>query len=171
MVTMPTINSDSTPGPDTPNHARWRLRPVTPDDAAALKAAPLNSRPLDAIRSLLWHTEHASRQKRGYGVVAILDSGTPVGFGQITLWGHTAEISDLAVCDTWRHKGIGRALIWHLLRTARQMGAARAEIGVAAWNQRAMRLYVRLGFRYHHTRQLILEDKPEPVYYLALALA
>jgi ribosomal-protein-alanine N-acetyltransferase len=46
----------------------------------------------------------------------------------------------------FRGRGIGTALLHHVLAEARQLGARRATLEVRASNEAARRLYERLGF-------------------------
>ncbi len=85
-------------------------------------------------------------QGRALGIVAVCD-GDVIAYGQITLWPHTAEISDLIVTELWRSKGIGTLLIHRLIEAARDWQMPLVEIGVALDNPRALALYQRLGFR------------------------
>jgi len=93
-----------------------------------------------------------------------------VAFGQLTLWSRVAEISDLSVTQAQRGRGIGTALLKHLIA----LGAARRaviEIGVAQRNVRALSLYQRLGFRHDRTLLLDLGQGVEPVLYLTLSVS
>lgn len=93
-----------------------------------------------------------------------------IGFGQLTIWSRSAEISDLIVSEAWRNQGIGSAMIARLIESARSLAKNRVEIGVAARNQRALALYRRLGFREDRTLNLDVGDGLEPVMFLQLDL-
>jgi ribosomal-protein-alanine N-acetyltransferase len=56
------------------------------------------------------------------------------------------HINNLAVRPEWRHRGIGRALLRHVLREAVQHGARRATLEVRRSNEAAQKLYAELGF-------------------------
>jgi ribosomal-protein-alanine N-acetyltransferase len=56
------------------------------------------------------------------------------------------HINNLAIRPQYRQRGIGTALLHHVLAAARQLGARRATLEVRASNDGARRLYERLGF-------------------------
>jgi ribosomal protein S18 acetylase RimI-like enzyme len=149
----------------------WRLRPALPGDAPALRDGCMPGRTLERVDGLLRRGQKAALHRRGLGLVVELSDGRLVGFGQLTLWPSTAEISDVIVAEAWRGQGIGSALIRRLLRAAHEMAMDRAEIGVALRNDRALRLYRRLGFEYGRTIDLDLGSGPEPVMYMEMDLA
>lgn len=77
----------------------------------------------------------------------------PVGFA---VWFHNYStflgrrglyLEDLFVVPEWRGRGIGRALLVHLARTAVDRGCGRMEWAVLDWNERAIRFYKSLGAR------------------------
>jgi ribosomal protein S18 acetylase RimI-like enzyme len=145
------------------------LRPVEAADAGALQAACWPGRPLDIIILRLEDVIRRRRNGMAWGAVAAVE-GTPVAYGQLARWNHTAEISDLIVADGWRCRGIGTALIHHLLGIARQEGLPEVEIGVALCNAQALALYRRLGFEEKRRVVLQLDGGPEPALYLAMRL-
>jgi GNAT superfamily N-acetyltransferase len=56
-------------------------------------------------------------------------------------------LEDLFVLPEWRGKGVGRALLRHLARTAVERGCGRIEWSVLDWNETAIRFYRSLGAR------------------------
>jgi ribosomal-protein-alanine N-acetyltransferase len=56
------------------------------------------------------------------------------------------HINNVAMRPDFRERGIGTALLRRVLADARQLGARRATLEVRASNERARRLYERLGF-------------------------
>lgn len=56
------------------------------------------------------------------------------------------HINNVAMRPDFRERGIGTALLRRVLAEARQLGARRATLEVRASNERARRLYERLGF-------------------------
>jgi GNAT superfamily N-acetyltransferase len=56
-------------------------------------------------------------------------------------------LEDLFVLPQWRGKGVGRALLRHLARTAVERGCGRIEWSVLDWNETAIRFYRSLGAR------------------------
>jgi ribosomal-protein-alanine N-acetyltransferase len=63
------------------------------------------------------------------------------------------HINNVAVRPRYRGRGIGTALLHHVLAEARQLGARRATLEVRASNEAARRLYERLGFYVAATRR------------------
>ena len=122
------------------------IRPVTAQDAVDLQPHCAGSSvPVQASREMLERTEKLSRTQRGLGVVA--ERGhIACGFGMLTTWPGTAEISDLIVTEPYRNHGIGSRIIGALTEAAREIGVVQLEIGAALSNPRAMALYQRLGF-------------------------
>jgi ribosomal protein S18 acetylase RimI-like enzyme len=77
-----------------------------------------------------------------------------IGSGQLIGQRDTAEIAELIVCAAYRNRGIGTAMIHILTQIAQKKKTKVLEIGVAAENQAALRLYRRLGFGDEHTLRL-----------------
>ncbi len=142
------------------------LRPCTLQDADALQRACHPHTTPESVYQMLARTTAAMQHGRGVGLVACLDDQI-VGFGQITFWARVAEIADLVVAAPQRGRGIGTALIQHLIA----LGSARRsviEIGAAGSNPRALALYQRLGFRLDRTLLLDVGQGLESVHYLSL---
>jgi ribosomal protein S18 acetylase RimI-like enzyme len=59
----------------------------------------------------------------------------------------SAFVKDLVVHEEWRRRGLGEALLRHVLDVFRARGAAGVELKVDADNAPAFRLYERLGLR------------------------
>lgn len=146
------------------------MRRASPADAPALQRACWPEWPEAAVRDFLERLNASAARGRGYPAAALCE-GTPIGFGQLTLWRDAAEIGDLIVASAWRSQGVGTALIAHLLDKARAWGLSRVEIGAAMSNPRALALYQRLGFAPQRVIDIQLNGGlPEPVMYLAMPL-
>jgi ribosomal protein S18 acetylase RimI-like enzyme len=141
------------------------VRPALSADAPYLRATCWPQRSLESISGLLQRTEKLTLYRRGLGVVAERE-GIACGFGMLTLWPRTAEISDLIVGAAYRGQGIGSQIVNYLTEAARSLPTAVVEIGVALSNPRALKLYRRLGFDDHHTVKIDLGNGPETVLYL-----
>jgi len=141
------------------------LRPTHIHDAEELRKQCWPDRPPQAISTLLHRAEKLLAQRRGLGAVALWDD-VICGFGMLTIWPQTAEISDLVVSPAHRSNGIGSEIIRFLAQHAAAMGASILEIGVACSNPRALALYRRLGFVDHHMIEVDLGNGPEAVLYL-----
>lgn len=144
------------------------VRPVRLDDVPSLQPACFPTGSLDAVEELVRRAAELSRRGRGMGIVA--ENGDLLGYGQVTLWPRTAEISDLIVAESCRRQGIGTAIIRSLIDKVRAWHVSRVEIGAALSNMQAIRLYRRLGFRDQRIIQLNLTGQPEPVMYLTMHL-
>lgn len=70
--------------------------------------------------------------------------------GAVLCW-TSAFVKDLVVRESWRGRRLGEALIRHALQTFLARGATAVELKVQAENERAVRLYERLGFRTSET--------------------
>lgn len=58
-----------------------------------------------------------------------------------------AMLHDLYVSDEARTHGVGEALVREMARTVKELGAPRAVLTTAAQNERAQRLFRKMGFR------------------------
>ena len=68
--------------------------------------------------------------------------------GYCLLWIVREElhITNLAVSPAWRRRGAARALLRHVLREGRRLGAQRATLEVRRSNHTALQLYETVGF-------------------------
>lgn len=146
------------------------LRPVLGADADPLHALGWPERSRASVDQLIVRAQHYAREGRGLGIVVVNDAGKVRGYGQLTLWPRTGEISDLVVAAPDRGRGLGTAMIQYLTRAARDLHAPQLEIGAALSNPRALALYRRLGFVESHRIQLDLGKGREPIQYLKLDL-
>lgn len=150
-----------------PENGDCRIRPYVDADAAALRECMVHEqnalRELDArmpdglamVDAYFAQTMEACRERDGVILVAtvgvifagfvtllrcIPNSGADVAPGAY------AAIMDLAVTPEWRGRGIGTALLKEAESNARQSGASELRLHVLGKNQRAMKLYERLGY-------------------------
>lgn len=150
-------------------NVNFQLRPVTIKDAEDLQQALWPNWSLEAVRELIERVEGIARRGRGVGIVAVTEYGI-LGYGQLTIWPRTTEISDLIVTPGCRNHGIGTAIILNLIEKVRSWRLSEVEIGVAMSNPRALALYRRLGFVDDRVINLDLGSGAEPVIYLVMAL-
>lgn len=148
------------------------MRPVRAADLAELCATCWAERGEARAREALERILEMNNLDRGQGLVA-LDSDTRriVAYGQVSRWARCSEISDLYVVEAMRGRGMGTALIQHLVRAAYAQENDCVEIGAALSNPRALALYRRLGFRDAYNLSLNLGAGSEPVVYLRLHFA
>ncbi len=69
------------------------------------------------------------------------------GFCAFWLLFDEMHINNVAIRPAYRGRGLGTALMHHVLETTHRLGARRATLEVRASNVHARRLYDRLGFR------------------------
>lgn len=144
----------------------YRIRPATEDDLPFLWEmlfeslyVPEGAEPFD--RSILEQPamrKYAEDWGRAgdFGVIAEAPDGTPLGsataryFGADNRgYGYVApDVPELgmALLPGSRGRGIGTALLRHLLDGLREQGARRASLSVDPGNESAMKLYLRFGF-------------------------
>ncbi|MFP4615979.1 MAG: ribosomal protein S18-alanine N-acetyltransferase [Thiohalorhabdus sp.] len=72
--------------------------------------------------------------------------GAIAGHGVLSVTGPEAEILNLCIAARLRGRGLGRALLRHLLAVAREDGAEDVFLEVRVSNERARRLYEEEGF-------------------------
>lgn len=137
-----------------------RIRRAVPDDADAIAAIDLEiaqqgrfvpSMP-DEIRPAAWQRERIARDDRGMvgWFVAEDDADKIVGFLCIRRYDtraadHVGELG-LGVATAHRGVGVGARLIQAAEAWARVQGIEKVCLGVFADNERARRLYERLGY-------------------------
>jgi ribosomal protein S18 acetylase RimI-like enzyme len=146
-----------------------KIRPVRRIDVPVLHEVCWPDRPVTYVNQLVQRARQIAMHSRGLGVVLVGDAPDSVlGYGQLTLWPHGGEISDLVITSDHRGRGLGTTLIQYLVQAAREMRVSSVEIGVAYANTGALALYRRLGFNDDYSVMIDLGRGPEPVLYLRL---
>ncbi len=84
-----------------------------------------------------------------------------VGFCSCWLVLDEVHINNVAVREDFRGRGIGKALLEHVLEAGARRGAERATLEVRRSNTPARRLYERLGFEVAATRPNYYVSPPE----------
>lgn len=139
--------------------------PATPADLDAVTEIELACFGPDAWSSgLVQETLRAGRH-------TVLTAG-PDAYAAISVAGDTADLDRIAVMPSRRRQGVARRLLDALVGTAREQGATRMLLEVAADNDAAVALYAAYGFatinrrsRYYRSgsdalvMQLDLEEK------------
>ncbi|KQO63580.1 ribosomal protein S18-alanine N-acetyltransferase [Curtobacterium sp. Leaf261] len=127
------------------------IRRATLDDLAAIMTLEQASFPTDA-----WSEPQMAgelRSRHGYYVVAE-DSGRVIGYaGLMSLTGGTdGDVQTIAVAETARGTGLGRALFTELLDEARRRGVTDVFLEVREDNPVAQAMYRAFGFEHIATR-------------------
>lgn len=145
MTSLPTEWSSATAVP-----AYIRLRPAQNGDRHELHRGCYPE--LNYIEFAHRFERSLKRQADGRAVHLLAENTQPRApqriIGTAHLWRYTnvAELADVFIAPLWRSRGIGTALIMTLTRYALAEAWLPLEIGVETRNERALRLYQRLGF-------------------------
>jgi ribosomal-protein-alanine N-acetyltransferase len=112
-----------------------------------------------------WTREMYAWELQNRSMCHILLVRTPdcavAGFCAFWLVFDEIHINNLAMRPGFRAQGIGSALLHHVLREGHALGARRATLEVRASNERARRLYERLGFYVAGIRRNYYSDPVE----------
>jgi ribosomal protein S18 acetylase RimI-like enzyme len=91
------------------------------------------------------HARHFAESMRRGHISIIMVGGVRVGMLQLMVRGETVEICEVQIEPTHQNRGIGSAVLLDILARADEQGrTVRLSVGLS--NQKAMRLYERLGF-------------------------
>jgi len=136
------------------NGSRLTVRRLALHDAAALQR--FNARLSSATRgvflphayddaSLVRYLERArSGQDRAYVVVD--DNEEVAGYAFLWEFDHAVPLLGIGFADAWQGQGLGEPMLRRLIEDAREAGRRGIELTTAVTNERALRLYLRLGF-------------------------
>ncbi len=122
------------------------------DECAAMNRAYVKNRMVPADVDLMWHNQ--TQQVGVLYLIAVEDStgevlGTVTGLDHVELFDDPergSSLWSLAVDPGCTVPGIGDMLVRHLIRTMQARGRAQIDLSVIHTNDRAIRLYERLGF-------------------------
>ena len=92
------------------------------------------------------------------------EAGEIVGFAGAWIVLDEAHITNIAVEESRRGRGIGRKLTEALLQYAANLGVCYATLEVRRGNQRAQKLYQSLGFEYVGVRKRYYADNGEDAF-------
>ena len=92
------------------------------------------------------------------------EAGEIIGFAGAWIVLDEAHITNIAVTQSRRGRGIGRALTQALLQYAANLGVVYATLEVRRSNTVAQRLYQSLGFEYVGVRKRYYEDNGEDAF-------
>jgi phosphinothricin acetyltransferase len=133
-------------------------RPATSDDAAAIctiynqgiedRIATLETEPRPPEERRQWMGARAAR----HPVVVAVTGGQVVGWGSLNAFNPRPaydNVVDLSVYVErgWRGRGVGRALLQHLLPLARTLGYHKMVLATFPFNEAGVALYQKVGFR------------------------
>jgi len=134
------------------------IRPATPDDAAAIctiynqgiedRIATLETELRTPDERRQWMDARAAR----HPVVVAVTGGQVVGWGSLNAFNPRPaydNVVDLSVYVErgWRGRGVGRALLQHLLPLARTLGYHKMVLATFPFNEAGVALYQKVGFR------------------------
>ena len=89
----------------------------------------------------------ASEMARGIIWQVVELAGEPVGYLSLAIEGPTADLQKLYLAPELQGRGLGQAMLAHVGALARRGGATEVRLRVNRKNARALRSYVRAGFR------------------------
>ena len=132
--------------------ARAEIRPATEDDVPIILSLIRELAEYERLSHEVVATEGLLRESlfgewRGAEVLIACCKGAPAGFALFfhsfsTFLGRPGiYLEDLYVKPKFRSRGIGRALLTHLARLAKERGCGRLEWAVLDWNEPAIKLY------------------------------
>ncbi len=135
---------------------RAEIRPATEDDVPIILSLIRELAEYERLSHEVVATEGLLREalfgeRRGAEVLIACYKGAPAGFALFfhsfsTFLGRPGiYLEDLYVKPEFRGKGIGRALLTHLARLAKERGCGRLEWSVLDWNEPAIELYKGIG--------------------------
>jgi [ribosomal protein S18]-alanine N-acetyltransferase len=107
-----------------------------------------------------YRREFASENSHFMAVKSSADN-TIVGFGCFWAILDEAHITLLGIHPDYRQRGLGKSLLFALLKLARSIEMARATLEVRATNQIAIDLYQRSGFKVAGTRKKYYQNPTE----------
>jgi GNAT superfamily N-acetyltransferase len=136
--------------------ARAEIRPATVDDVPIILSLIRELAEYERLSHEVVATEGLLREslfgeRRGAEVLIACCKGASAGFALFfhnfsTFLGRPGiYLEDLYVKPKFRGRGIGRALLTHLARLAKERGCGRLEWAVLDWNEPAIKLYKSIG--------------------------
>ncbi|HXJ91436.1 MAG TPA: GNAT family N-acetyltransferase [Terriglobia bacterium] len=121
------------------------IRDFEPGDAAAI--IEIQRAAAESSQWLLADYERLSREAGGMVLVAQSPKTcVMIGFLAARLIGEEAELYNLAVAETHRHRGVGRALVQEFHRRLAATGVLQVSCEVRASNAAALNLYRAFGY-------------------------
>ncbi|MCW2798803.1 MAG: rimI [Aeromicrobium sp.] len=128
------------------------IRLATPDDVAAIALIEAGCFDTGAWSETLVHAEVTGERHH------VLVADDLQAYGAISLAGEVADLDRIAVLPHSRGRGLARELLTELIDRARDLGAERILLEVAANNAAAIGLYESFGFATINTRTAYYPD-------------
>lgn len=137
------LSWDVQPLRSAPNPPGLEIRPISPDDLAAIAAID------EAAFPLLWQNSleylHLAYRQAAIATLALLD-GQPVGYQISTATSLGGHLARLAVLPRLQSHGIGRSLLTDLLGQFARRGGRAVTVNTQGDNHASLHLYQSLGF-------------------------
>ena len=133
------------------------IRPATPDDAAAI-CTIYNQGIADRIATLETELRTPEERRRWmaaraprHPVVVAVTGGQTVGWGSLNSFNPRPaydNVVDLSVYveRAWRGRGVGRAVLQHLLPLAKTLGYHKMVLATFPYHEAGVALYRKMGF-------------------------
>jgi ribosomal-protein-alanine N-acetyltransferase len=123
--------------------ATMRIRAMRPVDLPLVYALEVMG------QEVPWSKSYFRRVLRQGASCWVLErDGEIFGFGIVSFIDEWAHIMNMAVAPAYRRRGLGRRILLHLLRVAKQHGCRRVFLEVRPTNQAAVALYRQLRFHF-----------------------
>lgn len=120
------------------------LRAAEPGDLEAIMGIETATFAQDAWQRRTMEQELRSRANRYF---VLTEDETVIGYAGARIVGCESDVQTIAIADGHRSSGRGRAVMKHLMDTARGEGALQMFLEVRADNPVAIDLYESLGFK------------------------
>jgi ribosomal-protein-alanine N-acetyltransferase len=141
-------------GPDLP--AGYRLAAMCEEDVEEVARVERASFPSPWLAASFRHEVQRNPYARSYVVRDA--AGRLAAYASVWTIDDQVLINNLAVAAEHRRRGLGGALLRHLLRVGREAGCREALLEVRPSNGPALRLYLRHGFRHAAIRRRYYSD-------------
>lgn len=89
------------------------------------------------------------------------NEGRIIGYAGVWIVLDEAHVTNIAICQNYRRRGLGERLLVELIRSAKQYGALSMTLEVRVTNSAAQKLYEKLGFVKRGIRRQYYSDTKE----------
>ena len=122
--------------------SRVEFLPMTEEDLDAVTAAEQRAHPCPWTRG-----NFVDSLKGGHGMWVCREGGALVGYGVLMMAVDEVDLLNITVLPEHQRRGLGSALLRHLMDVARGHGAVRMLLEVRPGNASGLALYRRFQFR------------------------